>query len=106
AGGHRGAIRAAGLCDYELGWAALTVGDAAEADALFTSAVANEERCGSEAVLRPHALAGGAVAAAAVGEARRGARLAAEAVLIASSLPSPGIRAMALCRAAEAAVLS
>jgi len=106
AGSHRGAIRAAGLCDYELGWAALTVGDAAEADALFTSAVANEERCGSEAVLRAHALAGGAVAAAAVGETGRAARLAAEAVLIASSLPSPGIRAMALCRAAEAAVLS
>jgi predicted ATPase/DNA-binding SARP family transcriptional activator len=105
-GGHRGAIRAAGLCDYELGWAALTMGDVAEADALFASALANEERCGSETVLRAHALAGGAVAAAAVGDARRATRLAAEAVMIAGTLPSPGIEAMALCRAAEAAVLS
>ena len=105
-GGHRGAICAAGLCDYELGWAALTTGDVAEADALFASALANEVRCGSDLVLRAHALAGGAVAAAAVGDARRAARSAAESVLIAGGLPSPGIKAMALCRAAEAAVLS
>ncbi|MGH9010941.1 MAG: ATP-binding protein, partial [Acidimicrobiia bacterium] len=103
--GHPGARHLAGLCDYELGWSAMTLGDVVGADAIFTSALA-EERGGSDTVRRAHVLAGAAVAAAAIGDAGRAARSAAEAVLIAGNLPFPGIQAMALCRAAEAAVLS
>ena len=102
---HRGARHLAGLCEYELGWAAMTTGDVVTANEFFTSALA-EERGGSDPVRRTHLLAGTALAAAAVGDAGRAARSAAEAVLIARTLPFPGLQAMALCRAAEAAALS
>jgi predicted ATPase len=102
---HQGARHMGGLCDYELGWAAMTTGDVAVAEAMFTSALA-EERGGSDPVRRTHLLAGIALAAAALGDAERAARSAVEAVVIAGTLPFPGLQAMALCRSAEAAVLS
>jgi hypothetical protein len=105
AGGHRGARHLAGLCEYELGWLAMALGDVVEADANFASAL-TDERGGGDTVRRAHVLAGAAVAAAAIGDAGRAARSAAEAVLIAGTLPFPGLEAMTLCRAAEAAVLS
>lgn len=93
-------------CEYELGWVQLTLGDAAQADVLFASALRHENLSGPEALVRVHILAGAAVAAAAVGDPARAKARAVEAVATAQTMPFAGIHVMALCRAAETAALA
>ena len=64
-----------GVCDHELGWAAMTLGDVKEANAHFTCALDGVEPGAIlRAILRAIVLAGAAVAAAASGEVSRAAR--------------------------------
>ncbi len=93
-------------CEYELGWVTLTLGDLAQADVLFTSALDREALCGPEPLVRVHILAGAAVAAATVADAARAKARAVEAIATAQTIPFAGIQVMTLCRGAEAAVLS
>lgn len=88
----------------ELGWAALAGGDLTEAREQFERALAEPTRVND--VLSSHVLGALAPLMAQLGEPDRAEAMGEEAVRLARGLPLRSLLAMALTRAAQAAVLS
>jgi tetratricopeptide (TPR) repeat protein len=95
-----------GWCHDHLGWAAIADGDYDGARGHFELALTLARSDPLGQYLEPHALGALAALIARAGDADQAARLAEEAVSTARRLPARPLLAMALSRAAEAAVLA
>ncbi len=93
-------------CHHELAWSALAAADAARAKQHLDRSLALIGPQGKRLVLRAHVLAALALTDASLGAAERAAAMAGRALDMARDFPLQGVLAMALTRAAEAAVLS